>query len=84
MNDLPAVTATTLKWTPPARWVVAPNTSSMRIATYKIPHAPGDTEDAEMSVTQVGGGVDANIDRWIGQFGDEGGKNVKKTKRTVG
>jgi hypothetical protein len=84
MNDLPAATPTTLKWTPPPRWQVAPNTSSMRLATYKIPHAAGDTEDAEMSVTQVGGGVDANIDRWIGQFGDEGGKNVKKTKRTVG
>ncbi len=82
-SDLPPAAPTTLKWTAPARWQVAPNTSSMRLATYKIPRAAGDTEDAEMSVTHVGGGAEANIDRWIGQFGEDGPKNVKRTKRIV-
>jgi hypothetical protein len=80
----PVAAPTTLVWTPPARWQTVPSTSSMRIATYRIPHAPGDSEDAEMSVTQVGGSVDANIDRWIGQFDATGQKNAKRTHRIIG
>jgi hypothetical protein len=41
----------------------------MRFATYLIPAAGGDSEGAECSVfMNIGGGVDANIKRWIGQF----------------
>jgi hypothetical protein len=40
----------------------------MRLATYRIPRAPGDDEDAELSVTRAGGTAEANIQRWIGQF----------------
>lgn len=82
-NDLAGPGATTLVWTPPPRWQVAPNTSSMRLATYKIPRAPGDSEDADVSVTQVGGSVDANIDRWVGQFDAASQKNVKRSTRTI-
>ena len=55
----------------------------MRKATYKIAKAAGDPEDAEMSVSQVGGGLDANIDRWVGQF--KGSKDtMKRTTQKVG
>ncbi|MGH9802831.1 MAG: hypothetical protein ACRD82_20895, partial [Blastocatellia bacterium] len=38
-------------------------------ATYIIPAAKGDSEGAECAVfDKIGGGVQANIDRWIGQF----------------
>ena len=44
----------------------------MRAATYVIPPAPGDTEPAECAVFYFGegegGGIQANIDRWLGQF----------------
>jgi hypothetical protein len=40
----------------------------MRKATYKIPKAAGDPEDAELSVTQAGGSIEANVDRWVGQL----------------
>lgn len=41
----------------------------MRAATYIIPAAEGDSEGAECAVfVNLGGGVQANIDRWIGQF----------------
>jgi len=41
----------------------------MRAATYLIPAAAGDSEDAECAVfMNIGGGVQANIDRWAGQF----------------
>ena len=65
-----------LGWTVPSKWATAPNPSAMRKATYKIPKAAGDTEDAEMSVTLASGAIDANVDRWSGQFEDS------KTTRT--
>jgi hypothetical protein len=82
-GDLPPAGEATITWTAPARWKSVPNPSTMRLATYKIPHAPSDTEDPELSVTQVGGGVDANIDRWIGQFDEQGQKTAKKNTKTV-
>ncbi len=54
----------------PSTWVSAPNPSPMRKATFKIPKAAGDTEDAELAVSAAGGGVEANIKRWEQQFGD--------------
>jgi hypothetical protein len=76
--------ASRLGWTPSARWQLAPNTNSMRIATYTVPHAPGDPSDAELSVTQAGGDVDANAERWIGQFDAAGQKKAKRATRKVG
>lgn len=72
-----------ISWTVPTAWQTVASPSSMRKATYKITKAAGDPEDAEMSVTQVGGGVDANVQRWAGQFQDS--KDApKRTQRTVG
>ncbi|MDC3958432.1 hypothetical protein [Polyangium jinanense] len=52
----------------PEGWQKAENPSPMRKATFKIPRAEGDAEDAEMSVSQAGGTVDQNVQRWSGQF----------------
>jgi hypothetical protein len=60
-----------LKFTPPEGWISEAPSSSMRKAQYRLPRAEGDSEDAEMVVFYFqggGGGVQANIDRWIGQF----------------
>lgn len=76
--------ATDITWKVPERWQQMPNTSSMRIATYRIPRATGDTADADVSVTQAGGGIDANVDRWIGQFGADAKAKSKVTKKKVG
>ena len=60
-----------LVWTLPAGWTVEA-ARSMRVATYAIPAVPGDAEGAECAVFYFGagqgGGVDANLQRWIGQF----------------
>jgi hypothetical protein len=57
-----------VKWTRPARWKDGP-LKQMRTATYMIPAAAGDSEEAECAVfMNIGGGVQANIDRWVGQF----------------
>jgi hypothetical protein len=69
-------------WTPPASWVSAPNPNPIRKATYKIPKAEGDPEDAELSITQTGGGAEPNIKRWSGQF--QGSPELKVIHRDVG
>lgn len=73
--------ATGLSWTKPAAWEQIEHPSTMRKATYKLPKVDGDTADGEMSVTQVGGGIDANIERWKGQFDLDGDAEV--TEREI-
>jgi len=56
----------------------------MRLATYRVPRAAGDTEDGDLSITQAGGSVDANATRWISQFDEPSQKSAKKSTRKVG
>ena len=85
-----AETAGGIKWTAPAAWKAQPE-RPMRAATYTIPKAAGDPEDGECAVFYFGagqgGGVQANIERWIGQFEAPGGgpadKLAKTSKATV-
>jgi hypothetical protein len=71
-----------VKWTAPSRWESKP-AGGMRAATYMIPAASGDSEGAECAVFKnIGGGVQANIDRWIGQFEKTDAKPVQK-KETI-
>lgn len=72
-----------LTWTAPEGWQTAPNPSTMRLATYRIAHVGKDTEDAELSVSRAGGGTDANIQRWVGQF-DDAGKDTRATRTVRG
>lgn len=59
-----------LSWTAPPSFVLSPSPSPMRLATYKFAKAEGDAEDAELSVSQVGGGIESNMSRWKGQVAD--------------
>jgi hypothetical protein len=70
-----------IAWKAPPSWRVAPNPSSMRIATYRIPGPKGDDEEGELSVTRAGGTAKANADRWIGQF--DGAADASREERTV-
>ena len=83
-GDSPAAAPSSLEWKAPARWQSVPNTSTMRLATYRVPRAPGDSEDAELAITQAGGSVEANAVRWIGQFDAAGQKTAKRSTRKVG
>jgi hypothetical protein len=66
-----------LQWTPPAGWKSS-GTTSMRAATYPVAPVPGDRDAAECAVYFFGAGqggtVEANIDRWEGQFKTADGK----------
>jgi hypothetical protein len=60
-----------LEWKVPSGWKTL-EARSMRLATYGIPAAAGDAEGAECAVfyfgPSQGGGVQENLDRWVGQF----------------
>ncbi|HYG75269.1 MAG TPA: hypothetical protein VEK08_09730 [Planctomycetota bacterium] len=66
----------------PATWKEVPPSNRMRLAEFVIPKNPNDPEDAELSIFKMGGGggADANIARWVNQFG---GQEALKSKRTI-
>jgi gluconolactonase len=65
----------------PKSWAESDVKNSMRLATYEIPAAAGDKEKGELTVSTFpggGGGVDANLARWIDQFDGKGRMTVVK------
>jgi hypothetical protein len=60
----------------------------MRAAEYLVPHAANDTDDAECIVITFGpgqgGGVDDNIDRWVGQFASPSAGPTRTTRTVEG
>ena len=76
--------AGTLHFVAPAAWKPRPPASSMRVAEFVVPRVTGDPEDAETIVYFFGGSggsVDANIERWVGQFQADSGGPVAAPKR---
>lgn len=70
-----------LEFRAPAAWTK--KTPKVRIieVEYEVPAAKGDDLAGRMTVMGAGGTVEANIDRWIGQFDQPGGGDTKdKTK----
>jgi hypothetical protein len=71
----------------PAGWVEQAPSSSMRKAQFLLPKAEGDGADAELVVFYFGpgqgGSVEANIDRWVGQFGQPDGASSRDKAKTT-
>jgi len=69
-----------IRWTEPSGWKPQAQ-RPMRAATYLVPAAAGDQENGECGVYYFGAGQGgstlANLDRWIGQFVQPGGKPSK-------
>lgn len=83
-HDLAAAQKSELKFKVPAGWIEEERASSMRVAQYKLPRAPGDTEDASLVLYYFGpgqgGSTAANIDRWLAQMKQEDGSAAKGAK----
>ena len=63
----------------PTSWKQSPASNNLRTAQFAFPKAEGDKDDAELVVYffgGAGGGVNANLERWSGQF-QPGGKKQK-------
>ncbi len=68
----------------PKDWETSDTVNNMRLATYVIPAAEGDKDKGELAISTFGrdgGGVAANLKRWVGQFDAEGREvTIKKGK----
>ena len=63
----------------PTSWKESAPSNNLRTAQFAIPKVEGDKDDAELVVYffgGAGGGVNANLERWSGQF-QPGGKKQK-------
>jgi hypothetical protein len=81
-----AASARDIVWNDPPGWSRTTPSSAMRKASYKVRHAPKDAEDVEVAVFYFGGeggGTEANIQRWIGQFSGAKPGDTKRTERTI-
>ena len=62
----------------PENWKQKPQVRDPRIVEFEVPPAGDDKEAGEFVVFYFGeqgaGGVEANVERWIGQFEEEGRK----------
>ena len=64
-------------FTAPAGWGRKEVQGGFVDAEYVLPKAEGDAADGRLTVSRAGGAIDANIERWRGQFG---GKPEKETR----
>jgi hypothetical protein len=85
-GGLVAESAAALKWADPAGWT-SQGSAPFRVVTYSVPAVPG-SEKAECIVyffgPGQGGSVEANLDRWKGQFSQNGKTaEAKVARRTV-
>ena len=82
---LPPVAIT---WVDPPEWKRSDKSNMMRKATYLVPRAPGDSEDGDLGVFYFGpgqgGGLEANVDRWVKQFKGTKVEDVKRADRNIG
>lgn len=70
-----------LTMTAPDSWIVKRPGNMMISQEFAVPAAKGDPRDGRMTVSSAGGGVQANIDRWAGQFSQpDGSKTADKMK----
>jgi len=77
-----------MSWEPSDGWIAEPVRSNMRKAQYRLPKAESDSEDATVVIYYFegeGGGVRANIDRWVKQFKAPGSDVVRNvTEKELG
>ena len=84
-DETRTVQADGLSFSVPKAWKSERPTSPMRKSQIKVEPVAGDTEPAEMYLvilSNKGGGLDANVARWEGQFSGENGKPAKAKVET--
>ena len=78
--------ASSLTFKAPSEWIEESPESRMRLAQYRLPHAEGDPEDAELVVFYFqgqGGSVEANVERWVGQFKKPDGSTASDLAKII-
>ena len=71
VNGTTLGTQGTIRFDPPAEWIIEESTSSMRLAQFTLPKIQGDAEDGKLVVYYFegkGGSAQANLERWTNQM----------------
>jgi hypothetical protein len=71
-----------LKLEAPEAWVPTQPASSMLQNEFVVSAVEGDSTDGRVTVMSAGGSVEANIDRWIGQFSQPDGSSTADKAKT--
>ena len=66
----------------PASWIVKKPRTRIVSHEFAIPAADDDEENGRLTIMGAGGSIQANIDRWMGQFTQSDGSDTK-TKSTT-
>lgn len=67
-----------LQLTAPKTWVRKQPKTRIVEHEFAVPVAEGDSIEGRFTVMGAGGGVEANIDRWLGQFSQPDGSSTKE------
>ncbi len=67
-----------LELTAPASWLRKQPAVRIVEHEFAVPAAEGDPADGRVTVMGAGGGVQANVDRWFGQFTQPDGGSTKE------
>ena len=74
-----------LKFTVPPGWIEEERASNMRVAQYRLPKTPPDTEDASLVLYYFGqgqgGSATANVERWVSQMQPADGSSTNQTAK---
>jgi hypothetical protein len=73
-----------LKSAAPSTWKEEAPSNQMRLAQFKLPHAAGDSYDAELVIFKaLGGSAADNVARWKGQFTPPEGKTANDVSKVT-
>lgn len=61
----------------PAAWKKVQPKSNIIEYEFSAPAAEGDPADGRITIMGAGGGIQANVDRWLGQFNPPAEKTIK-------
>ncbi len=67
--------------TAPGSWLAKEPKVRIIDSEFEVPVAEGDDRPGRVTVMGAGGSIDANIDRWIGQFTQPDGSDSKKATK---
>ncbi len=73
-----------LELTAPESWVRQPPRSQFVTAEFTLPRADGDENDGRLTVSVAGGSIDANLERWRGQFEGDLTRDVAEDLEVAG
>src|SRR5688500_16404032 len=68
--------------TAPGAWKQQQPKSSIVQYEFASPAVEGDKTDGRMTVMAAGGSIDANVERWYGQFTQPDGSSTKERAKT--